>query len=325
MHSKFIGAVKRGRLPARLDEPEGGWPASVTLVLGAEPLTIRGQLSGADGRPAPGVELRAVNEHLLGMLPAGVGEYVLPRTLEGIARGSDEMETPACSNRDGLFVLRGLLEADYVLHAFDPRTLRMVESAPIRAGSQGVELRFAEEPGERVRGRVLSLRGDPLARVMLVPSRPAAVALRPELQGEPRTTDAEGRFDFGVIATGGLEFQVMGEGLQTLAGWKVPEGAKFAQLDVRVPRRCPLQVDLADRIELADSLVVLDERGAPLELWIQVRNVSSFDLAQPIRGGKSNVLLVAENAALVVLKKNGQEVQRQPVRLSAEGLVTLRF
>jgi hypothetical protein len=223
-------------------------------------------------------------------------------------------------------VLRGLLDQDYVLRAFDPRTLRMAESAPIRAGSQAVELRFsASEPGERVAGRVLSLRGEPLPGVMLVPSRSAPVALRPELSGELRQTDAEGRFDFGVIATGGLEFQVMGEGLQTLVGWKAPEGARLAELELRVPRRCPLQVDLADRPGLADSLVVLDERGAPLELWIAVRNESSFRLAQPIRAGKSDVLLVAENAAQVVLQKNGEEVERQPVRLAPEGLLTVRF
>jgi len=318
-HSKVIGAVKPGHRPAHMDEPEGGWPASVTLVLGAEPLSIRGRLFDADGRPVPGIEVRTVNEHVLGMVPLGVGEYCVARTLEGIARGSDDMETPASSDRDGGFVLRGLLDQEYVLRAFDPRTLRTVESGRLRAGLRSAELRFAADSGcERVAGSVTSLGGDPLADVMLVPSRGP-------LQGEMHKTNGAGRFDFGMLATDGIEFQVMGAGLQTLIGWKPPEGARFAELELRLARRCPLQVDLGDRIARADSLVVLDERGQKLELWIEVRNVSSFQLAQPIRGGKSDVLLVAENAALVVLLKNGEEVERQPVRLKPEGLVSVRF
>ena len=325
-HSKILGAVKPGRLPARMSEPEDGWPEFVTLVLGGEPLSIRGLLLDAEAKPAIGIEVRLVNEHLLGMLAASVGQFSYPRTLEGIARGSDEMETPAFSNRTGEFVLRGLLDEDYVLRAFDPRTLRMVESAPVRAGSQGVVLSFPAAAGTScVAGRVLSLRGDPLAGVMLVPSRPASGPLAPQLSGEMRQSDAEGHFDFGVIATEGLEFQVMGAGLQTLVGWKLPEGKKFAELEVRVPRRCQLQVDLADRVGLADALVVLDEHGQKLELWIEVRNVSSFEFMQPFREGKSDVLLVAEDAAQVVLLKGGEEVQRQPVRLKPEGLEIVRF
>ncbi len=160
---------------------------------------------------------------------------------------------------------------------------------------------------------------------MLVPSRPASGPLRPQLSGEMQHTDAQGRFDFGVIATEGLEFQVMGAGLQTLVGWKAPAGARYAELELRVARRCQLQVDLAERIALADSLVVLDERAQKLELWIDVRGVSSFEFAQPIREGKSDVLLVAENAAFVVLSKGGEEVQRQPLHLKPEGLETIRF
>jgi hypothetical protein len=37
------------------------------------------------------------------------------------------------------------------------------------------------------------------------------------------------------------------------------------------------------------------------------------------------VLLVAEDAAQVVLLKGGEEVERQPVKLAPSGLVTLRF
>ncbi len=136
-HSKVLGAVKPGRLPARMSEPEQGWPESVTLVLGAEPLSIRGQLLDAQGKPAIGIEVRLVNEHILGMVAGSVGQFFYPRTLEGLARGSDELETPASSDRTGTFVLRGLLDEEYVLRAFDPQTLRMVESGPVRAGSQG--------------------------------------------------------------------------------------------------------------------------------------------------------------------------------------------
>jgi len=319
LHSKVLGATKRGRLPAHMHEPEGGWPEFVTLVLGGEPLSIRGKLFDADGKPAAGIEVRVANDHLLGMVCSGVGDFYYPRTLEGIARGSDEMETPASSDRNGEFVLHGLLDRDYVLRAFDPRSLRTVESPPLRAGLQSAELRFPAESGrERVAGRVLSLGGAPLPGVLLVPSLGA-------LQGEMRHTNAEGRFDFGVIATEGLAVQVMGAGFQPLMGWKAPEGGNLAELEVRLARRCQLQVDLADRPALADSVLVLDGQGRRLELWVEERNTSSFALTQPIRDGKSEVLLVAENAEQVVLHKNGVEVERQPVRLRPEGLVSVRF
>ncbi|MBK7645192.1 MAG: sigma-70 family RNA polymerase sigma factor [Planctomycetes bacterium] len=328
-HSKEIGAAKSGFGAAHLDEPETGWPAFVTLLLTQAPLEIRGRVEGPDGAPLSSIQVQLVNEHVLGMLPSQAGSYFVARSLEGLARQGDEFEAPAVTSRDGSFVVRGLLDQPYVLRAFDPRSLRTLVSEAIPAGSAGVVLHFPSSSGiTRVAGRVLSLAGEPLANVQILPLRPAGVvsSMRVRLlPGELRTTDGEGRFDLGGMESEGLQLQLMGDGLQTIVDWKPPPFADLSALEPRLARRLRLLVELTANPERADSVVVLDAQGRELELWIRTRESLSFERAQPLKQGRSEVLLVAETAATVAIRKDGAEVERRAVVLDPAGLTTLRF
>ncbi|MBK7645191.1 MAG: sigma-70 family RNA polymerase sigma factor [Planctomycetes bacterium] len=328
--SAFLMAVKPERMPARMQEPAAGWPGFVTLVIGDEPLSIRGRVLDHAGQPIAGAVVRVTNEHSFGIVSSKLEATGWDRSLESVARHGDSMEAPTRTDAKGEFEIGGLLDEDYVLQAFSRETLQMVESEPVHAGGHGIELRFGPLAGvERVAGRVLSLHGEPLAGVSIVPGRPGIDLLAgPEgrtLFGTSRTTDADGRFDFGEIAVEGLVFQYIGDQIQPVIGWKAPAGTQLSQIQISVACRCHVQVDLGDRPELADSLVVLDEHGEPLVMWTWMGNISSTAIAEPIRDGKSDVFTVPENAATVVLKKDGVEVQRRPVSLKPGPLETLRF
>lgn len=324
--SKYLGAVKLGRLPARMEEPPTGWPGFVTLVIGGEPLTLRGKVLDPQGKALAGIAVRATNEHRFGTVLSKIGNTAWARSFESLVRGGEEFESSVRSDGQGEFELRGLLDEEYVLLAFEPRTMCLAQSEPVHAGRRDVELRFTPPAGvEHVAGRVLSMRGEPLAGASVFPGRPGIGDEAQPIFGTRQVTDAEGRFDFGEIAIDGLELQLTGEGLQNVLNWKPPAGARLSELELRTSRRCHLQVDLGDRKDLADTLVVLDEHGAELELWIHMGNMGMCGMWQPIRDGKSDVVAVPENAAAVVLKKNGVEVQRRPVALRPGALETLRF
>jgi hypothetical protein len=324
--SKYLGAVKPGRLPARMEEPPTGWPGFVTLVIGGEPLTIRGKVLDPQGKALAGIAVRATNEHHFGTVLTKVGNTAWARSFESLVRGSEDFESSVRSDSQGEFELRGLLDEEYVLLAFEPKTMCLALSEPVHAGRREVELRFEPPAGvEHVAGHVLSMHGEPLAGVSVFPGRPGIGAEAQPIFGTRQVTDEDGHFDFGEIAIEGLELQLTGEDLQTVVNWKPPAGARLSELELRTSRRCHLQVDLGDRKDLADTFVVLDEHGQELELWIHMGNMGMCGKWQLIRDGKSDVVAVPENAAMVVLKKDGVEVQRRPVVLKPGALETLRF
>jgi hypothetical protein len=302
----------------------------VTLVIGGEPLTIRGKVLDAQGKPLAGIPVRATNEHHFGIVPSKVGNTAWARSFESLVRDGDGTEISVSSDSEGRFELCGLLDEEYVLLAFEPRTLRITQSEPAHAGRRDVELHFAPPAAvEHVAGRVLSLRGEPLTDVNVFPTRPGIgraqdAAARP-LFGARQTTDAEGRFDFGELETQGLHLQLTGDALSTVVDWAPPPGVKYSELELRAARRCHLQVDLGDQKTLADSVVVLDEHGEALQLWTWMGNMASSGMSKQITNGKSDVFTVPENAATVVLKKDGVEVQRRPIALKPGALETLRF
>ncbi len=81
--SEFLSAVQPGRLTARMQKPTTGWPGFVTLVIGDEPLSIRGRVLDHHGAALAGVEVRATNEHPFGKVVSGVGNF--PRSVRSRA------------------------------------------------------------------------------------------------------------------------------------------------------------------------------------------------------------------------------------------------
>ena len=72
--SDRIAAVKPGMLAAFLDRPreprgeETGWPDPLVLVLGSQPLAIRGVVRDHEGRPKPGVRVSIDDPTAVGVI-----------------------------------------------------------------------------------------------------------------------------------------------------------------------------------------------------------------------------------------------------------------
>jgi hypothetical protein len=324
-----IVAVKEGLLPARFAKPEGGWPAFVTLTLGGEPLEIRGRVVDESGAGIPNAEVWTPDEHGFGVVVEDVGNTGIFRSMESLLRGGQGMEMGTTTDREGAFVLRGLLAGDYRVVCMENRTLLHAELPSVPAGSRDVRLVLAGRKScVRVAGRVVSRLGKPVGGLTLH----AGVRLSRwpygndppfAIHGDSTTTDAEGRFAFETLSAEGLSLQLISPNL-LVVDWKPPLGAKLGDLEIQVALRCHVQVDLGDRPDSAESFVVLDGAGAKVEALEYRGPMAMVHDPVPIELGRSPVVAITEDAKLLVLSKGGQEVARFPLSLAPGELKIVR-
>jgi hypothetical protein len=78
-----------------------------------------------------------------------------------------------------------------------------------------------------------------------------------------------------------------------------------------------MQIELApERMELADSVRALDENGAEMDISVFQGNSQSSSSSFDLHGGRSPVVVVGEDAKMLVLYKESKETLRIPLALS---------
>jgi len=351
-----LRAAKAGHLPARQALPrEGGtklehWPKEIVLVLGSEPLAIRGRVVDSEGAPITGA-LVAIDDPeqlgIVGRVPIQL-EYLLaggaipPAAL----RQSPHLENPMAednfmdqyssvrdpdatwyyvkSDQDGRFELKGLLARDYRVRAIDPATAGSVTSGPIPAGSEGNVLTFTREGlWKQLTGRLLSLGGKPLAGVEVQHSTytfqvdtrvPGGRLLgRYLLPGKKTKTDADGRFALTDVSKHNLTISFRSDSI-------VPRGIEAKDFDerghceVRIPARCHLEVALSDP-RSADQIEALDANGEGVDLLLLERGSVNAQTDLPLHEGRSGVVALSEAARTLRLSKTGKVVRDVPLVL----------
>jgi hypothetical protein len=251
----------------------------------------------------------------------------LAQTIESLLRGGS---AHAVTDVHGAFGIGGLLPKDYRLAASHKSTLRTAVTEPIRANGGDVTIRLSgSDRCVRVAGRVLSRSRSPVAGVLVFPLRVLdpgdhSTYPSPSAEGEGRLTDAEGRFAFESLCTDDLYFQVSGANLEIVWKWDPPADARLDDLEIVVALRCHLQVDLGDRAEIADEFEVLAEDGKKLDLVLWEGPRASIGQSRRIQEGRSDILAVSDASRTLVLKKDGNEVQRIAVRLVPGELTVVR-
>ncbi len=321
-----IVAVKPGFLPARFAKPVQGWPAFVTLRLEGESLEIRGRVVDEAGTGVANAQVWTVDEHPFGVVLEEVGNTGRFQSVEMLLRGGAESTT---TDKDGAFVIGGLVPGEYRVACMERRSLLHVETAPIAAGKRDVRLVLEGAANcVRVAGRVVSRAGRPVEGVTLHPGLrlerwPYVKDVPFAMHGDSATTDAEGKFAFEKLSPEGLSFQLISPNLLVME-WKPPADAKLDDLKVVVALRCHVQVDLGTRPEFADSFVVLDETGEKVQALEYQGPMAMVDDPVPIELGRSPVVAVTEDARTVVLSKDQNEIQRLPVRLVPGELTVVR-
>ena len=145
---------------------------------------------------------------------------------------------------------------------------------------------------------VLTLSGEPLEGVDV---HPMCDAFRLRYAGQVIGT-RHGQTD-AVVTDAQGRFELVGEDADAV--------------EIRLSRRCHFQVELADA-ERADGIAVLDEQERALEIS-EFRGSSRREgpFAEPVQG-RSATLAVGEEARMLVLYRDGVEVERVAIELSPD-------
>jgi RNA polymerase sigma-70 factor (ECF subfamily) len=319
--SSMLMAAKPGHGAVRVSVADLDLAAEVVLRLASAPRQISGRVVDPEGKPRAGVLVWETTAHLFGseILTSGSGRAMVRRTLEEMTRGAEPQG--ALTDAEGRFALGGLWEGTYDLAAFDPRTCAQAGGFSAQAGASGIVLVLADEPGmARVAGRVVTAAGTPITGVQVLPKRSllenanAQPPLRDDGAGPETQTDAEGRFEFPLLATRGTSLELQHD--LFFIRWVALDGREdLEHLELVQPVLCELQVDLGSDPGLADQLQVLGADGQAIELVESFGVFMAFGQVAELKDGKSNVLRVPETARTLVLSKGGAEVLRRSLQL----------
>lgn len=336
MAERFLGqkarrliAMKAGYLPASLTvelspDGEAGWPEGIVLRLVGQPLSVEGRVVDAHGGPLAGVRVWIADATLFAL-----DRETGPRVLESMLAGAEQAWNWDETDEEGRFRLEGLAEREYRLGAMDPDTLLRAESEPVPAGAKGVELSLDTDAlWKRIAGRCVDRRGQPMPGLHVFPmSDPFRLSYEGQVVStthgttEGVVTDEDGAFELGDVPRELVYLRIDGEDvISTEYGRHVPGGlgelarGALEELEIVVPLRVHFQVEVADP-SLADEVAVLD--GDEHEIVINLIQADSRreNEHMPLIDGRSDVLTVTDDAATLVLLRDGQPVARHELQL----------
>ncbi len=353
---RVIQALHRGYLPAT---HEFEAPSTVVeeqqfeflvLRLGAEPLTVRGRVVDTHGTPRPGVRVWAADptfasvDGSYGSIESYLGGGKTDSELRE-AFGPDADEDRSLYSRqqtslwswvttgaDGQFELGGLTDREYRIRALDFETLANAESdAPVRAGSDGVEIRFDERATRRVvGGRVVARDGEPLEGIEVhTRYRPIHMTHKDDRWDvvigvpwvcTPAVTDADGRFRITDLGAHNVTIRVTGDRIVPRRfggadGFPTDLGP-IDDMRIEVSRRVHCRVELSDA-SVADRVWCATADGSREYVHVFSGPMIGRMSDAKLHEGKSQVFAVSEDVREFVLVKGETEVARVSVRLTA--------
>lgn len=334
-------ATARGHLPGLFQaerDSDGNvqWPSFIELTLGGEPLQLSGRVLDSNGEPRSGIQVWIGDPTLFGVID---GETSFSENLQSRQdMGPNSMWQYVRTDERGWFAIDGLADRAYQLEAMDPATLLRVQSAPIQAGENNVELILpTADVFPSLRGKVVDSHGRGVPDVQIEISCDAMRATYREGSYATRhatasagaaLSQADGSFELTNVPLRLAYLTLNGSGIIPLSYGRDVEledlvQGKPTELEILVQRRCHMQVELADPAE-ATSIALLDEHGERLIIhWIQggrTRSMRQFSL----QNGRTGALAVSDAGRTLVLYRGTSEVRRVPVELIAGELVLLQ-
>ena len=249
----------------------------------------------------------------------------------GFWRRSLEEALGACPKRtsaDGRFRLTGLAARDYRVQVLDPTRLVSLVTEPLGPDAAEMTLRFDPSATAPVAGRLVDGNGAPLEGVSV------SVSLRrwwsgPEDLGFDLTigasavSDREGRFRLDDVAREGVFLRIEGAEVVPELFRDLDDERDRAALELVVGRRAELRIEWGEASARADRLHLEDARGRTL-LFAEQSGTGVTPLEWlPVGQGSSPVLTIPAHATCGVLTRDGQDVERLPMRPVVGELVTL--
>jgi len=320
--SRTLTALKAGHLPGHLEvelDAAGRalWPDGLVLVLGGEPGSLAGRVVDETGAPVDGAMVWLDDVELFSMEGGG-------RSTEGLLGGSTARYVEVRTDARGAFVIPGLLPREYVVTALDPATGVITQSPPVLPESAGpLELVLDGEAVHPVVGGVLrSLDGTPQAGATLLLMTDAsdmrfdgAFVRTSNLMLHRATTDAEGRFELEDVPRAHVYLEVLDDDLElTIYAIEELDEDEADDLELVCARRVHVQLTLDTEVA-ADELAIHDADDRPLTLRVYRGKPGPPRTRAPLHGTTSDTLSVAETGRVLVLYRDGVEVERRTVRL----------
>jgi hypothetical protein len=271
-----------------------------------------------------------------GRVPVDMGgmEVQFEQTVESIARNAQMMDPPAQTDTRGEFVLTGLCARSYQLEVIDVVNWRVAAHGPVVSGAHDVIIRLGDRRERiRVAGRVLSVAGEPVAQA-IVRLALAVPGTYLKIDGRHAQTGADGSFEFDDVPRAALDLDVDGAHVLMYETERLDPDTDLSQLVVTVQLEGSFVVDLTRTPERADAIRVLDADDRPLELYalrgtLDPQSKSALmmysNAEMPLQGGLSSKLDTGTHARTLVLLKQGQEVERVPLRLVVGELTTIEL
>lgn len=350
----LLSAAMVGHRRAALARPASGYPGFVTLTLGAEPLTIRGRVVDAGDQGITGIKVWAVDPTLL----SDAGELFVA---EGVAAGCTTMgelrdrhrrgeltdpartlrETPTAawpwvmSGPGGAFTLTGLEDRPYRLRVMDDRTVLMVDTDPVPAGSTDVVIRMRQDAlFGSLRGQVVTRNGDPVPNAKLHVQVDTQHLGGSTMHGRAlatTTSDAEGRFELRDVPKEHAYLRLEGEGILPLeygrgtpGGLLVLTNGDVRNVRIEVGVRLHVQVELSDPTS-AECVVVLDAGGNEVLINVFTGRGRRESDTLAFADGKTPVFVLPDTATTLILRKGETEVRREALQLRAGEVNTRRY
>ncbi|MDG1498924.1 MAG: carboxypeptidase-like regulatory domain-containing protein [Planctomycetota bacterium] len=320
--SSVLSAGCKGYLAAQVDDFGAIFKAAegrldpVQLVLGGEPVEIRGKVLDAQGDPLKGWRVRATDEQVLsvGMSP--------PVTAESLARGGTGISS--LTDAEGCFVITSLFPREYALEALDENSLLAAVGSGF-GGGDDVVLRCDQGLVGPLQGEVVNRHGMyvPGVGVTLARSMHQGDSGRTWISGDSTVTDEQGRFRLAEFPPVGVHLRLHSKSIESRV-FELEEAWNDEVLRIEVVLSCQARIEVLDPA-LASRVTFLSDRGEPLMATTRSGNGSSSSTLIRLVEGRSEPITVPETATEVVLYLDGKEVGRQPVTLDPAQLTVLRL
>ncbi|MEZ5964525.1 MAG: sigma-70 family RNA polymerase sigma factor [Planctomycetota bacterium] len=362
-----LTAVTAGEQPAVLDKPQprgdgpDGWPAVVELRLGPPACSIAGRVVDENGASrGAGVRVwvaESTNFGVLATLPLQLeammaGGAVPDEAVQALAQPVDPdgqedfgSASPALrpdalvhwveTDADGRFELGGLLPRPYRLAVLGKAFAFGDLTDPIAAPAQGIEVVVASASTlPRLRGRVVTASGEPIAGVRVTPWLPAVSVDTPVRGGDAHamrfflgpaaTTDSDGVFVLSSLPRRHTRLHLIADCIvPSYTG--VEDASDPENFVVPVLARAHLEVEVAPGgREPPDAIRVRDANGLPVTLLeMRADGYSTHDTV-PLRSGRSGVLTVTSDATTLEFLRSGEVVDSEPIEVHPGALLRIR-
>jgi hypothetical protein len=250
-----------------------------------------------------------------------------PRTLP---TGADQVVNPNLQKigKDGAFCIKGLRRGkDYVLRAWNERTLRTVISEPIPAGTSRYVFTVPNaEKRDRVWGRVVDRRDMPIAdvRVRLSMRVHEAEGRTSYQTGGQVRSGADGSFEFKDVPREPLLLRFDGKEIDAYYH-ELPADDPGVNLQIKVACLCRFRYEALPGVAAALSLRVLDANEKPMRITRQLGQGSTeSNTHYAIENGRSPDLMVNDTAAWLLLQTADGHQRRVAMPLSRGDIAIVR-